>query len=185
VPDLDWQFAALIFSARVVDVSLGTVRVMMLVAGSRWLAGAIGFVEILIWVLAVGGVVAHLHDPLVVVAYAGGFATGVVVGGWVEERLALGYRTVHVWNANSQVDVTAHLRAGGFRVTRLSGAGRSGQVEVCVSIIRRRALSRLRRAIEEVTPRAFITVERAERPARWRGPRHRAGRRWWLFGPRR
>ena len=170
MPDLDWQFAALIFSARVVDVSLGTVRVMLLVAGSRWLAGAIGFVEILIWVLAVGGVVAHLHDPLVVVAYAGGFATGVVVGGWVEERLALGYRTVHVWNAN---------------VTRLSGAGRSGQVEVCVSIIRRRALSRLRRAIEEVTPRAFITVERAERPLGGAGLATSAGRRWWLFGPRR
>ena len=183
--DLEWELAALIFGARVVDVSLGTVRMMLLVGGSRWLAGAISFAEILVWVLAVGGVVTNLQDPAVVVAYAGGFAAGVIVGSWLEERLAIGYRTVHVWNANPQVDVTAHLRAGDFRVTRLSGTGVSGQVEVCVAVIRRRALSRLRRAIEEVAPRAFITVERAERPLGGETLDSSARRRWGLLGLRR
>ena len=183
--DLEWQLALLIYGARVVDVSLGTVRMILLVSGSRWLAGAISFFEILVWILAVGGVVTNLRDPLVILAYAGGFATGVVAGSWLEERLALGYRTVHVWNANALVDIAAHLRQGGFRVTRLSGAGGSGQVEVCVAVIARRALPRLRAAIEEVAPRAFITVERAERPLGGEALDSSAGRRWRLLGMRR
>ena len=182
--ELDWQLAALIFGARVLDVSLGTVRAMLLVAGARWRAAAISFAEILVWVLAVAGVITHLDEPLAVVAYAGGFATGILIGSWVEERLAIGYRTVHVWNAHSQVDVAAHLRAASFRVTRLSGAGISGQVEVCVAIIRRRELSRLRSTIQEVSPQAFITVERTERPLGGENLADNARRRWWILGPR-
>ena len=55
---------ALIFGARIVDTTIGTVRIVLLVAGSRWIAALLGFIEVCIWLAATGGVVANLDNPL-------------------------------------------------------------------------------------------------------------------------
>lgn len=160
-----YYLALLIFAARIADVSLGTVRMILTISGSKWLAALFGFLELLIWVFAVGGVVSNLDSPVVIVAYAGGFAMGTIVGIWVEERLAFGYRTVLVVNSRAQeVSVADHVRAGGFVATRLDGSGRSGPVEVTLTVIRRSAVNRLLHLIDEAAPRSFVSVERAERP---------------------
>jgi len=163
-PNTPIYIPLLIFLARVVDVSLGTVRTILIVGGSRWIAAALGFVEVAIWALALGGMVAYLNNPLAVIGYAGGFAAGTVVGLMIEDRLAIGFRAVRVINRDRAVDVAGELRARDFRVTQLEGHGRDGPVEVLLIVMRRR---RLREALERlavVAPTAFVTVERAERP---------------------
>jgi uncharacterized protein YebE (UPF0316 family) len=155
----------LIFLARVVDVSLGTVRTILVVGGSRWIAAAIGFVEITIWALALGGMVAYLDRPLALIGYAGGFAAGTVVGQLIEERLAIGFRAVRVVNRNLDAGLASALRARGFRVTQLSGHGRDGPVEVLLIVMRRRRVRAMLKSIGELAPDAFVTVERAERPS--------------------
>ena len=155
----------LIFLARIIDVSLGTMRMILTINGHRWWAGLLGFVEITIWSLALGGMVIYLDNPLAIAGYAGGFALGTVVGLFIEERVAVGYRTVQIINANSEVSVATELRAAGFRATNLSGFGQFGPVEVVLLVIRRRSLAQVLRVIEEVAPRAFVSVERADRPS--------------------
>jgi uncharacterized protein YebE (UPF0316 family) len=180
---MPWFLPFLIFGARILDVSIGTLRVMFTVSGSRWIAAGLGFVELTIWALAVGGLVTNLTNPFVLVAYAGGFAAGTLVGLTIEDRMALGFRSVQVVNADPTVDLSSALRAEGYRVTELQGEGRSGPVEVILVVIRRRQLNALRRLITEVSPQAFMTVERADRPAG--GVFGALGRRraWWRFGP--
>ena len=154
----------LIFGARIVDTTIGTVRIVVLVAGSRWLAALLGFIEVAIWLAATGGVVANLDQPLLIVAYAAGFAVGVLLGGWLEERIAIGYRVVQVINNDSKIDIAARLRERGYRVTRVEGHGMQGPVEVSMLLVRRRGLRRVLRTIRWLAPRAFVTIERAERP---------------------
>jgi hypothetical protein len=67
--------ALLIFLMRLADVSLGTLRIVMLVRGRRSMAGALGFFESLIWTLAAAQVLSELDEPLKIIGYAGGFAT--------------------------------------------------------------------------------------------------------------
>ena len=155
---------ALIFLGRIADTSIGTVRIVLLIAGSRWTAALLGFVEVSIWALATGGVVSNLDNPLTVGAFAGGFSVGVLIGIAIEERIALGFRVIHVYNNNPAIDVSARLREHGYRVTRLEGHGLEGAVETAVLLIRRRSLRRARELIEETAPQAFVTIERAERP---------------------
>ena len=75
-----------VFFLRVTDVTMATIRMLMIMRGRRFVAPMIGFVEILLWVTAVGIVVQHLDSPLHVVGYAAGFATGNFLGLLVEER---------------------------------------------------------------------------------------------------
>jgi uncharacterized protein YebE (UPF0316 family) len=161
---MEWYIPLLIFLARICDVSLGTIGNILINAGMRRIAPVLGFFEVLIWVLAVGGVVRNLNEPVAIIAYAGGYATGVFVGMTIENSIALGYRVVHVFNRNQLVDASRELRDRGWAVTRFDGQGRDGPIENCMLIIPRRKLSRLRRHLSEVCPEAYITVERSDKP---------------------
>ena len=156
--------ALALFVGRVLDVSLGTIRMILTVSGSRWWAALLGFLELVIWVLAVGGVVTNLGSPIIVIAYAGGFAVGTLVGVTLEGRLALGFRTVTIINRDPTRHVASGLRALGYTATRIEGSGRDGTVEVVIAVIRRRHLEQVRRALQELAPQAFVSIERAERP---------------------
>ena len=83
----------LIFAARIVDVSLGTIRTICVVNGRRHVALVLGFFEILVWIFAVSKVIGDLQHPVLAVAYALGFATGNFVGITIEKRLALESRS--------------------------------------------------------------------------------------------
>ena len=81
MPDvMPWYIPLVIFAARVGDVSIGTVRTIMMINGSRLGSAILGALEVTIWVLAVGGVLKYLPNPWAVLGYAAGFGTGVFVG---------------------------------------------------------------------------------------------------------
>ena len=84
-----WLLAILIFAARVTDVAMSTVRTILVFRSYRFLAAAIGFFEVLVWLLAVTQVMRHLDQWYLALAYAAGFATGNVVGIWIEGKLAV------------------------------------------------------------------------------------------------
>lgn len=159
----DWVIPLLIFVARIFDVSIGTFRMIMVISGQRMVSAVLGFVEVLIWVLAVGSAVEHLSNPAAVVAFAGGFATGTLVGMTIENRLALGYRVIRVINPLPDLDLAGTLRGQGYTATRLDGHGRDGPVEIVFLPVRRKSVTELLDRIAAVTPDAFLSVERAER----------------------
>src|SRR5690606_31834346 len=85
-----------IFCLRIVDVSLATLRMLLAVRGIKYVAPFIGFFEVLVWILAVGTAIRHLDSPLHLFGYAGGFATGTLVGLLIEERMAIGMATIRI-----------------------------------------------------------------------------------------
>lgn len=173
----------LIFIARLGDVSLGTLRMIFTINGMRWLPAALGFVEVVIWVVAVGNAVANLDQPLVLIGYAGGFAMGTVLGAVIEERIAIGYRIVTIVNPIVEVHLAASMRESGFAVTQVAGQGRAGPVEVVIAVVRRRSLPGLAARVRELVPSAFMTVERADRAvAGFLGPDARTSQRPWFRG---
>jgi len=80
----------LIFCARIFDVSLGTLRVIFISRGMRVVAAFVGFVGILIWLLAIGQIMKNLTNVVCYIAYAGGFAMGTFVGIYVVESCPWG-----------------------------------------------------------------------------------------------
>lgn len=159
-----WYIPLLIFGARLLDVPLGTVRMIILVQGHRYAAASLGFFEVIIWALAVGGVIHYLNNPFAVIAYGGGFAAGTLVGMMIEDRLAIGYRTIRVFNAKPEVKLSERLRELGHRVTTVPGDGRDGPVEIAFMVVRRRKVREIYQAVKEIAPGAFTTIERCDRP---------------------
>jgi len=86
----------LIFAMRIVDVSIGTLRLMFMVRGRRFMASGMGFVEVLVWIIAVGSAMEYLTSPYHLAGYAGGFAMGTFVGVSIERTLALGQVVLRV-----------------------------------------------------------------------------------------
>jgi uncharacterized protein YebE (UPF0316 family) len=160
-----WLLAPAIFAARVADVSLGTVRILVGFRGYRWLAAGIGFVEALIWVLAVRQVLLHLDaQPWLAVAYAAGFAAGNYVGISLERRLGVGSELVRAISYRAGASLATALRADGYKVVELQGIGRAEQaVQVVYVVERRREVPRLIQRMASFDSEVIYTVADVKR----------------------
>lgn len=148
-----------IFLLRVSDMSLDTLRVLFVVRGRRPLAWLLGFCQSALWVVAITSVLSHLDNLWNVVGYAGGFATGNVVGMMLEERLAIGHGHLRIISSRRGSAIAEALRAAGYAATELPGRGRDGTVTVINCSVRRRDIEPVRRRVAEIDPDAFVTVE--------------------------
>jgi uncharacterized protein YebE (UPF0316 family) len=149
----------IIFTLRLLDVGMSTVRIVLLGRGRRVPAAALGFVEALIWVLAITRVLSGLEDPARMVAFALGFAAGTFVGSIVEEWLALGQSLIRIVAPTRSDQVAPLLRKRGYGATVLNGDGLSGEVRVTFCIVPRKEVWTVTRLIHEANPEAYVSVE--------------------------
>ncbi len=151
--------AFLILLARVVDVSLGTIRILLLMQGSRGYAAIIGFFECLIYIFILGMMVQHLDSPINLIFYSLGFALGNYIGSFLEEKIAIGHVTLQLISKNCSHRLVEEIRNLGYGVTVCNGYGKD-QVERCLLHIltKRKKLPALLRRIEEIDKECFITV---------------------------
>jgi uncharacterized protein YebE (UPF0316 family) len=148
----------LIFSARVCDVSLGTLRVLMVTQGRRSVAACLGCVEVLIWVAAVSRVIGNLGKPAFAIAYAAGYACGNFTGLTIERWFAFGRQVVRVFSRRGPT-LAEHLRTLGFLVTLFEGVGRDGPVHLLLLETERREVPRLVSAARELDPLCYYVID--------------------------
>ncbi|HZD57599.1 MAG TPA: DUF5698 domain-containing protein [Anaerolineales bacterium] len=153
------QSAVLIFILRVGDVSLATVRVLMVVRGRKALAWVLGFGQALVFVVALRAVLSDLGNWLNILGYAAGFATGNVVGMMIEERIALGHSHLRIISSGRGAEVAEHLRGAGYAVTEISGRGKDGTVTLLNCSVLRRRVMEVKDLVEEIDRQAMVTAE--------------------------
>jgi len=156
--------ALLIFGLRLIDVSLGAIRIVMVVRGERWIAGLLGFFESLTWVVAAGLVFSNLDSPVRMVSYAAGFGAGTVLGSTVERKIAIGKSVMRVITAVEAPEVAPALRDAGFGVTVVNAEGRKGEVRLAFTVIPRRRAREVLSIVYAVNPDAFVTIEDVSTP---------------------
>ncbi len=163
---LDYILGAfLIMGLRMMDVSLGTFRTIMVVQAKKYLAGIIGFFEVLIWIFAMRYIFQHLDNVYNLIGYAFGFAIGNIIGITLEEKVALGYVQVNIISLYYSDKIADALRKAKFGVTILPAEGGSGGMSLLVILIRRRDLPSAKKIIEGIDKKCFITVQHS-RPYR-------------------
>lgn len=149
----------LIFSARICDVSMGTIRVIFISKGIKNLAPLIGFFEVIIWLLAIGQVMNNVTNVASYIAYGGGFAAGTYIGMLIEEKISLGLTGVRIITNEDPTRLVEYLRSQNYGVTAVEGEGSTGQVKIIFSIIRRQDLPDVVDAIKKFNSGAFYSVE--------------------------
>jgi uncharacterized protein YebE (UPF0316 family) len=149
----------LIFFARLTDVSLGTLRVIFISKGLKYVAPIVGFFEVIIWLIAIGQVMNNITNVFSYIAYGGGFAAGTFIGMAVEERLSLGTVVIRVITKKDATALISHLRAEGYGLTTMDAEGSTGKVKVILMIIKRQNLSDVVETITRFNPHAFYSIE--------------------------
>ena len=150
---------SLIALARVVDVTLGTIRIIYISRGMKFLAPIFGFFEILIWLIAIGQIMQNLSNPVYYLAYALGFAAGNLVGIFVEERLAVGRVILRIITQRDATELVNYLRSSGYGVTTVEAEGSTGPVELIFTVIDREKIEAVVRSVKTYNPRAFYSIE--------------------------
>jgi uncharacterized protein YebE (UPF0316 family) len=148
-----------VFLAELCVVTVSTVRIIFVARGRKLLAPALGLVEITTWLFAIGQVMRNLDDVGCFAGFALGFALGNYLGILIEKRLALGTLTVRTITNRDALGLVDGLRAAGFGVTRLTGEGATGPVQMVFSVIQRKQLNRALAIVRRFDPQAFYSVE--------------------------
>jgi len=148
-----------VFTMRLIDMSLDTFRLVLIMRGRRLPAGLIGAIQAAVFILAVSQV---LRGPLnfwTVLGYSAGFGCGVIVGMLAEERLALGHGMFRIYSPARGAAIAKALRAAGHAATEFTAQGKEGVVTVVNCAVARKDVPAVRALIEQVDPGAFITVD--------------------------
>ena len=151
--------ALLIFILRIVDVSLYMMRFMMVMRGRKVYAWIFAFCQSIIYISVIGSVIKNISEPLIIIGYAGGLATGIVVGMWIENRLAIGYTHLRIVSSGLGADLAAQLRDDGYATTEIAGRGQSGMVSILSLNVYRRKARKVIGKVTEIDPDAFVTAE--------------------------
>jgi uncharacterized protein YebE (UPF0316 family) len=149
----------MIFCARICDVTMGTIRVIFISKGIRYLAPIIGFFEVIIWLLAIGQVMNNLTNAVSYIAYGAGFATGTFIGMYIEEKISLGLTSVRIITKEDPAELMQYLRSHDYGVTSVDGEGGTGRVKMVFTIIRRTDLAHVVGIIKQFHPNGFYSVE--------------------------
>ena len=149
----------MIFCARIIDQTIGTLRVVFLSKGYKNIAPILGFFESLIWLLVVREVITNISDPLCFVAYAAGFATGSYIGLIIEEKLSIGSVIVRVILPSEDPALIDAFRQENIGYTVIDGEGRNGKVKIVFIVLNRTNLSDVLGILNKISPNAFYSIE--------------------------
>lgn len=148
----------LIVMARITDVSLGTLRTVNVINGRGRVAWALGFCEVLIWIMVVSKVVQSLSNPAYALAYAFGFATGNYLGIAIEKRIAYGEQVLRIFTRQGGA-LADSLRSQGFGVTEFEGRGREGPVYLLFLHIQRRQAEQAAACARGFDPDCYVVID--------------------------
>ncbi len=149
----------LIFFSRILDQSIGTLRLIFVSKGFRHIGPILGFFEVIIWLLAITQVLKHLYNPMCYIAYGAGFAMGNYVGIRLEEKISIGNVLIRIIPKKDTTNLIAHLCDEGFGVTAADAEGVRGPVKIVFTIIKRKDAPKVIDIINSHNPQAFYTIE--------------------------
>ena len=150
-----------IFSLRVADQSLGTMRTLYVNRNRPLQAAMLGFFESAIWIVAISQIIKDVNEPILIFGYAGGFAAGTLLGSYLEKSIGLGNFVVRVFAPIDSPSVADGLRKEGYGVTVINGEGKEGAVRIYWCIIPRRQIQSVLKIIKEINPAAYVTTDLA------------------------
>lgn len=149
----------LIFCARIIDVTIGTFRIVMVSKGKKYVAPILGFFEVLVWIIAIGKIMENLDNWVNIIAYAAGFATGNYIGLIIEEKVAMGVVKIQIITVKAADEMIIKLKSAGYGITHHEATGANGKVSILYSIINRTDITKVIDLIREYNPNAFYSIE--------------------------
>ncbi|MDP2892712.1 MAG: DUF5698 domain-containing protein [Bacillota bacterium] len=155
-----WVYA-FIFFGKIVEVTIATVRIVLINRGERLIGSLVALAEVLLWIIVTGTVlIGFQKDIIKVLVFAVAFATGNYIGSWLEEKLAFGLCSVQVIvnEDESTYRLVDKLRNEDFGVTMMDGKGKDGKRQVLILNLKRKRIDQAIKIVQDNVKEAVITV---------------------------
>lgn len=152
----------LIALARIMDVTINTIRMIFVSRGYKTLAPILGFFEVVIWLVAIGQIMKNLDNFMSYIGYGAGFAAGNYIGIILVEKMTLGTVIIRVIARGETEELIKRLRDANFGVTIVQAEGKDGPVQILFSTMKKKDLSEALTLINEFNPHAFYTIEEVQ-----------------------
>lgn len=149
----------MIFFGRIIDVTLGTLRIIFVSKGEKYKAPLIGFFEVFIWVVVISQILSRASDMVAYISYAGGYATGNYVGILLENRIAYGIVLCRMYTKRNGMDLVRALNKMDFGATMTHGEGSTYEVEIVETVLERKQMKTLENLLRDFDPNVFYVVE--------------------------
>ncbi|PKM74953.1 MAG: hypothetical protein CVU92_03820 [Firmicutes bacterium HGW-Firmicutes-17] len=146
----------LIVFIQLLYVPMLTLRTISMVKNLKVLTSFFGFMEALIYIFGLAIVLSGDQSILEMVVYAVGFAAGLILGIYIEQKLAIGFTSIQVNIEEENPTLVEVLRKEGFGVTVYLGEGKFGKRTNLDILTRRKSEKNLLKIIEKHEPKAFI-----------------------------
>ena len=145
----------LIILARIIDVSIGTIKIIFIAKGFKKIAPFLAFFEVMIWLTAVTQVIDNLDNLVCFIAYCFGFAIGGYIGMLIEERIALGVEVIRIITRKTADNLINVLRNEGYGITFMKAEGNTGKVGIIYTVVSRKNKNHIIELIKHHNPNAF------------------------------
>ncbi len=154
-----WVLPFIIFFGRIIDVTLGTLRIIFVSKGAKNIAPIIGFVEVFIWIVIISQILSRANDMVSYLSYAGGYATGNYVGILIENRIAYGILLCRIYTQKNGMELVQTLNQVNFGATMTHGTGSTNEVDIIETVVDRKEMKKLASILTEFDTNIFYVVE--------------------------
>ncbi len=150
-----------IFFARIIDVSLGSIRTILMVKGQAKRASIIAFFEVFIWfIIAKEALNTEIKSLLIPVFYAGGYATGTLLGIFISDRFVNGIVGLQVIIDKNLDKILKELRDNGFGISiiDLKNAYEGKKKKMLIMQLNQKSLNQAIKIIKKHDANAFMII---------------------------
>ncbi|MDD4631481.1 MAG: DUF5698 domain-containing protein [Proteiniphilum sp.] len=154
-----WLLPVIIFFGRVIDVSLGTLRIIFVSKGEKYKAPLIGFIEVFIWVVVISQILSRANDMVAYLSYAAGYATGNYMGILLENRIAYGIVLCRIYTQKNGKELVLKLNKLNIGATLTHGTGSTDEVDIIETVVDRKEMKTLEGTLNDFDNNIFYVVE--------------------------
>ena len=146
--------------AKIVEISIQSLKTVMMVKGQRFKAAALGFIECIIWGLAISTIIGTLGDDMfLLVFYCVGYAVGLFLGATIENKIALGTSNLElIANDESTEKITEYLKGRQMGYTVFDGYGSTDKMNMIFIVLPRKEMPRVLKEIRKTCDNKVFVV---------------------------
>ncbi|MBE7066831.1 MAG: DUF2179 domain-containing protein [Ruminococcaceae bacterium] len=141
----------IICAAKIIEITIQSLKTCMMVKGQRLKAAGLGFVECAIWGLVISTIISTLGDNLLLLLfYCIGYATGLFLGSTIENKIALGTSNLELIASDESTEkITEYLKSNDRGYTVFEGHGSVDKMNMIFIVLPRKETPRVLKEIKK------------------------------------
>ncbi len=158
----------LVCAAKIVEITIQSLKTCMMVKGERLKAAGLGFIECVLWGLVISGIIGTLGDDyFLLVFYCIGYATGLYLGATIENKIALGTSNLELIASDESTEkITEYLKENGKGYTVFEGRGSKDKMNMIFIVITRKETPKVLKDIRKCcNDKVFVVASEVSKHA--------------------